>query len=103
MKADTPKHQNHAPTARKIRRTCSRELYRTVKRLKVYLSPALIKEGEELYFRKVALNLPYIAEHTSNRKLLADWFEENIAPELSALWKLEAKDIADAFRDAFGG
>ena len=52
-----PKHNNpqsRLPTARGIRRACSKELYRTCKRLPVHIAPDLVKQGEELYCRNVA-------------------------------------------------
>lgn len=46
------KHASPLPTPRKIRRGCSKELYRTVKRLGVYIPEERIREGEELYYKK---------------------------------------------------
>jgi toxin CptA len=103
MKPDKGKHETSLPSARKIRRTCNKELYRTIKRLKIWIPPEQLEQAEQLYYRKVSLNLPFIAENGSNRKLLADWFADNVAPELSVIWNVEPKAIADAFRDAFGG
>lgn len=97
------KHEKPLPSLRQIRRTCSKELYRTVKRLKAYIPPEKMAEAQQLYFRKVALNLQYIAENGSNRKLLADWWEENVSGEIAELWAVDRKKLADAFRQAFGG
>ena len=97
------KHNQNLPTLRKIRRACNNELYRTVKRLKVWIPPAQLAEAEELYLKKVVLNLQFIAENGSNRKLLADWWEENVCPEIASLWNVEPSALARAFRDAFGG
>ncbi|MFB5678603.1 dehydrogenase [Paenibacillus terreus] len=102
----TPKHaqgQSALPTARGIRRACSKELYRTCKRLKTYIPPDLVRKGEELYCRKVAGNLIWITENGSNRKLLCDWWDEEVAPELAELWQVEKSALCAAFRSSFGG
>ncbi|MEK5477842.1 dehydrogenase [Paenibacillus sp. FSL R5-0407] len=97
------KHASPLPTPRKIRRGCSKELYRTVKRLGVYIPEERIREGEELYYKKVIGNLMWIAEHTSNRKVLADWWDEAVCPELADLWQVDRETLSRAFRSAFGG
>ena len=91
------------PTPRGIRRACSKELYRTVKRLKQYISPELVKQGEQLYYRKVIGKLIWIHENYSNKKLLCDWWEKEVAPELAELWQVPEKPLTAAFREAFGG
>lgn len=102
-KHDQQKHEQPLPSARGIRRSCSKELYRTVKRLKIWIPPDRLREAEQLYFKKVALNLPYIAENGSNRKLLADWWEENVCGEIAKLWEVDPDALAKAFRESFGG
>lgn len=97
------KHDQSLPSARQIRRTCSRELYRARKKMGGYITPDLIKQADELYYKKVMLNLPYIAEHGSNRKLLADWFDENVCGDVAALWNVEPNALGKAFRESFGG
>ena len=97
------KHETPAPSARKVRRTCSNELYRAAKRLNKWIPPERMAEAERLYFRKVMLNLPFIAENSSNRKKLCDWWDEHAAPEIAQLWGVDVKDLSRAFRDAFGG
>lgn len=97
------KHNKPLPNARKVRRACNRELYRTIKRLKIWIPPEQIVKAEELYFKKVLLNLPWIVENGSNRKGLADWWEENVCPEIAPLWNVEPQILAKAFREAFGG
>ncbi|MEF3306399.1 dehydrogenase [Paenibacillus sp. GYB003] len=97
------KHNQNLPTLRKIRRACNKELYRTVKRLKVWIPPAQLAEAEELYLKKVVLNLPYIAENSSNRKLLSDWWDENVSADIAQLWNVDRAELSKAFRDAFGG
>lgn len=97
------KHEQNLPSARKIRRTCNKELYRTVRRLKAYIAPPLLEQAEKLYFHKVVGNLIWIAENGSNRKLLADWWEEHVAPEIAELWGVDVQRLSDAFRDGFGG
>lgn len=101
-------HQKHIagtnyPTARKIRRACSNELYRTMKRLKLWLPKEKIDQAEKLYFKKVALNLQWIVENQSNRKLQADWWAEHVGPEIAELWGVEQERLCAAFRDAYGG
>jgi hypothetical protein len=97
------KHERDLPTPRKIRRSCQRELYRTVKRLKTFIPPDKVEEAERLYYRKVIENLIWIAENGSNRKLLADWWEEHVAPDIAKLWQVDEQRLAAAFRDGFGG
>ncbi|XEC97717.1 dehydrogenase [Paenibacillus tarimensis] len=103
MKPSNVKHQPNYPTARKIRRACSNELYRTVKRLKVWIPPEKVAEAENIYFKKVILNLQWITENHSNRKLLSDWWDENVSAEIAELWNVERSRLCGAFRDAFGG
>ncbi|WP_166245193.1 dehydrogenase [Paenibacillus turpanensis] len=97
------KHEQPLPTARGIRRSCSKELYRTIKRLKTYIPPEKVKEAEELYFRKVAGNLIWIAENGKNRKKLSDWFDEAVADDIAKLWEIDRDRLSHAFRNAFGG
>jgi hypothetical protein len=103
MKPQTEKHDKPLPTARGIRRSCNKELYRTIKRLKMWIPPDKVKEAEDMYFKKVVLNLLFISENGNNRKLLSDWWEENVCPELAELWDVEPAKLARAFRDGFGG
>ena len=104
MKNNTnEKHKQPFPSAREIRRACHKELYRTAKRLKIWIPPASMQQAEDLYVRKVAVNLPFIVENRSNRKALADWWETNVCAEIAELWNVEFPVLAKAFRDAFGG
>ncbi|MCM3786365.1 hypothetical protein M3231_25795 [Neobacillus mesonae] len=91
------------PSARTIRRACSKELYRTVKRLKLYIAPELMKQGEDMYFRKVIANLVWVTEHQDNRKAQCDWWDQEVLPELSVLWNVPEAKLSAAFRDAYGG
>ncbi|AJY75682.1 dehydrogenase [Paenibacillus beijingensis] len=97
------KHQPDFPTARKIRRACGNELYRTAKRMKVWIAADAMEEAEKRYTKKVLLNLPWIVENRSNRKLLSDWWDENVAAEIAELWNVDRTKLCAAFRDAFGG
>ncbi|TVY06852.1 dehydrogenase [Paenibacillus cremeus] len=98
------KHTQPLPTARGIRRACSKELYRARKKLGGgYIAPDLVEQADQVYYKKVMLNLPFIAENSSNRKLLANWFEENVCGEIAELWSVEPKVLAKAFRESFGG
>ncbi|GAB6992440.1 hypothetical protein [Paenibacillus pini] len=101
-----PIPQNKRPTLpspRGIRRACSKELYRAIKRLKVHIPSDLLKQGEELYYRKVIGKLLWIHENHSNRKLLCTWWEEEVAGELASLWQVDETKLCTAFRDAYGG
>ncbi|NDI36092.1 dehydrogenase [Chengkuizengella sediminis] len=100
---DSQKHNLDLPTARKIRRACNKEIYRTIKRLNTWIPPEKIKEAEELYYKKVLINSKYILENAQNRKLLSDWFDENVCAEFSILWGIEESKISKAFRNAFVG
>lgn len=97
------KHSKPLPNARTIRRSCNRELYRTIKRLKIWIPPKDMIKAEDLYFKKVILNLVWIAENGSNRRVLADWWEEHVCPEIAPLWNVEPLVLAKAFRESFGG
>ena len=97
------KHQNSLPSPRKIRRSCSKELYRTVKKLGMYIPEDLIRQGEAMYYKKVIGNLLWIGENSSNRKLLADWWDEEVSAELAELWQVDREKLMAAFRAAFGG
>lgn len=88
---------------RKIRRTCSKELYRALKRMKKHVPDEQLKQGEELYYRKVIGNLIWINENHSNRRVLCDWWDENVSSELAELWEVDQKKLCSAFREAFGG
>ncbi|SFE12683.1 toxin CptA [Paenibacillus catalpae] len=99
----TQKHTSGLPSARKIRRACSNELYRTVKRLKVWVSKEKMEQAETLYYKKVIQNLIFIAENEKNRKVLSDWWDENVASEIAELWEVDVAKLRWAFRDAFGG
>ncbi|WP_274365445.1 dehydrogenase [Paenibacillus thermotolerans] len=103
MKQHTEKHKSTLPTPRAIRRACSRELYRTVKRLNIFIPDDKLSAAEDLYYRKVIDNVFWIYEHRDNRKKQADWFVEEVAPEIAALWEVDAAAVARAFRDGYGG
>lgn len=97
------KHEQPLPSPRKIRRSCQRELYRTIKRLNTFIPPDKVQEAETFYYRKVIENLIWIAENGSNRKLLSDWWAEHVAPDIAKMWQVDAGKLAAAFRDGFGG
>ncbi|MHA0858430.1 hypothetical protein [Paenibacillus sp. CMAA1364] len=91
------------PTPRSIRRACSKELYRTIKRMKVHIPDPLLQQGEDMYYRKVIGNLIWIHENHSNRKILYQWWEREVSQELALLWQVDHRKLCVAFRDAFGG
>ncbi|MBP1990899.1 dehydrogenase [Paenibacillus eucommiae] len=97
------KHKPHYPSARGIRRACGKELYRAAKRLKTHITPEQMKQAETLYAKEVLLNLAFIVETGSNRKVLADWWEEHISAQIAAIWNVEIPALNRAFRESFGG
>jgi hypothetical protein len=103
MRPTNEKHTTGYPTARKIKRACSNELYRTAKRMNKWIPKEKVEEAEKLYFKKVALNLPWIHENQSNRKVLSDWWDENVSAEIAELWEVDRAALCEAFRHAFGG
>jgi hypothetical protein len=103
MKMFQEKHSAPLPTPRSIRRACGNELYRTLKRLKLHISAPLLKQAEQLYVDRVIGNLLWITENRSNRKVLADWWDEEISGEIATLWNVDRSRLMQAFRDAFGG
>ncbi len=103
MKLPDAKHASSYPSARKIRRSCSNELYRTAKRLKVWISSDKMDEAEKLYVKKVMLKLQWIYENRSNKKAQCDWWDEQVSAELAELWGVDRLKLCEAFRDAYGG
>jgi hypothetical protein len=97
------KHNQEYPTARKIRRSCSREMYRTRKKLDRWIAPELADKADELYFKKVIMNLPWIVANGSNRRVLSDWWDEHVSQEIAELWNVDRALLSKAFRDSFGG
>jgi toxin CptA len=95
------KHNKPLPSLRHIRRSCQRELYRTVKKLNTYINDDQLKAAEQIYLRKVVLHLPWISANGSHRKRLADWWEEQVCAEVASIWNIEAPILARAFRDSF--
>lgn len=104
MKSNSHKKQ-HAPlpSARQIRRTCNKELYRTIKKLKTWIPPEKLAEAEKIYFKKVILNLIWITENKDNRKKQVDWWEEACCHEIATLWNIPVEKLAKAFRESYGG
>lgn len=103
MKMFQEKHSSPLPSPRTIRRACGKELYRTVKRLKQHVPALLVKQAEELYVKRVIGNLMWITENRSNRKALADWWDEEVSGEIAEIWNVDRAKLMQAFRDAFGG
>ncbi|CAH1210789.1 hypothetical protein PAECIP111893_03281 [Paenibacillus plantiphilus] len=103
MKPSPQRHQTVYPTARKVRRACQNELYRTIKRLGVWIPKEQVEQAEKLYVNKVLLNIQWVTENASHRKKLSDWWDENVSEEISELWKVEQSKLCAAFREAFGG
>jgi toxin CptA len=97
------KHNMPLPSPRSIRRACSNELYRTKKRLGKYIAEEKFHQAVEFYFRKVIENLVWIHQHHSNRKLLADWWDETVSAAIAEMWEENRSKLCRAFRDAFGG
>ncbi|TMV16206.1 dehydrogenase [Paenibacillus thermoaerophilus] len=91
------------PSARGIRRACAKELYRTVKRLKLWVPQDKLESAETLYCERVKANLLWIHENGSNRKALCDWWDREVGPDIAALWGIDAQRLCRAFRESFGG
>ncbi|MFC5468619.1 dehydrogenase [Cohnella suwonensis] len=102
MKMFQEKHTAPLPSQRTIRRACANELYRTVKRLKRHVPAALVEEAEKLYVERVIGNLLWIHDHRSNRKALADWWDETVRDDIAKLWGVDGDRLSHAFRGAFG-
>ena len=103
MNTHYQKHASPLPSVRKIRRACSKELYRTIKRLNIWITPEKIEAAEKLYVQKVASNLLWIVENQSNKKAQADWWEEHVSEEIASLWEVDRTQLCQAFRHAYGG
>jgi len=71
--------------------------------MKIWVPQEKLAEAEKLYYRKVVGNLLWIHENGKNRKLLADWFEQEVAQDIAAIWEVDTAKLADAFRESFGG
>ncbi|GIP15766.1 hypothetical protein J40TS1_14080 [Paenibacillus montaniterrae] len=103
MKHQAKNQQPELPKARNIRRTCQSELYRAIKRMKVWIPEDKVKAAEKLYFQKVAANLVWIHENRSNRQKQLEWWEAHVCDELVAILEVDRQRFADAFKDAYGG
>ena len=103
MNQEREKHTATLPSPRTIRRACGKELYRTIKRLHRHIPDEAVQEATELYTRRVIGHLEWITLHQSNRKKLADWWDEAICQDIAALWQVDSARLSRAFRDAFGG
>lgn len=97
------KHTAQLPSPRAIRRACGRELYRTLKRLDVFVPQDKIDQAEKLYFEKVIGNLLWIFEHRSDKTRQAEWWAEAVAPDIAALWEVEEARLVRAFKEGFAG
>jgi hypothetical protein len=62
-----------------------------------------MEQAEALYFKQVILNLQWITENHSNRKLLSDWWDDHVSAEIAELWEVDRPRLCSAFREAFGG
>lgn len=103
MRHHTQKHAAEYPSARNIRRSCSKELYRTAKRLRIWIPKNKMELAEALYYKKVITHLQWIAEHQRNRKAQADWWDEHVSADIAELWEIDRIRLCQAFRDAYGG
>ncbi|MEK3882849.1 dehydrogenase [Paenibacillus sp. PL2-23] len=103
MKPNEQKHATDLPSARKIRRSCSNELYRAMKRLKTWVPKDKMEQAETLYYKKVVQHMQFIVDNKSNRKAQADWWDEHVSGEIAELWGVDRSRLCQAFRDAYGG
>lgn len=97
------KHEPKLPTARAIRRACSKELYRTKKRLKVWISEELMITAEQIYIRKVSQHLLWIVENQHNKKAQAEWWATEVSGDIAALWNVDQQALIAAFSHAYAG
>lgn len=102
MKHPTASHQVQLPTARSVRRACQSELYRAIKRMKVWIPEEKLKAAEKLYFKKVAANLVWIHENRSNRRMQIEWWENHVCDELVAILEVDRRRFVEAFKAAYG-
>lgn len=96
-------HRPEYPSARKIRRSCQAELYRTIKKMKVWIPPEKIEQANKFYYNKVAQNSVWIHENRANRKKQVDWWEANCCDELANILNVDRAALAEAFRISYGG
>ncbi|MFD2115421.1 dehydrogenase [Paenibacillus yanchengensis] len=97
------KHDPKLPTARAIRRACSKELYRTIKRLKVWIDDEKIAAAEQIYVQKVAHHIIWIVENQQNKKAQANWWAQEVSAEIAQLWNVDQQALIAAFSHAYTG
>ncbi|MFD2672540.1 dehydrogenase [Marinicrinis sediminis] len=103
MPSESNRSSPSLPNARSIRRACAKELYRTNKKLGVYIPKDKQEAGLKLYTDQVMQHLAWVVEHRNERRKLADWWAEAVAPELARCWDVNETRLVEAFREAFGG
>jgi len=91
------------PTARKIRRDCSKELYRALKRMNVYVNQDKIKEAELYYAQMVATHYLLLADLKKQRKKQVEWWEEHCSGKLADILELNHDQFVQAFRRTYLG
>lgn len=89
------------PTARKIRRDCSKELYRALKRMNVHVEESKLIEAEKYYTKMVITNHPTMRELHNNRNGQVQWWNEHCSEQLALILEVEHSAFVEAFTKAY--
>src|SRR5690606_41032830 len=100
MKHTTKTKLYDIPTARKIRRDCSKELYRAIKRMDIYVSQDKIEQAERYYAQMVATHYLHLRE-LNQRKKQVEWWEEHCSTKLAELLEVDQQLFIQAFKRAY--
>jgi len=98
-----PDHRPEYPSARKIRRSCQTELYRTIKKMKVWVDPDKVEKANQFYYQKVVQNSVWIHENRANRKKQVEWWESHCCDEMASILEVNREALAIAFRASYIG
>ena len=91
------------PTARKIRRDCSKELYRALKRMDVYVKESKLKEAELYYAKMVATHYLHLADLNKQRKKQVEWWKEHCSEQIATILDVNHEQFVQAFTQAYLG
>lgn len=92
---------NDYPTARKIRRDCSKEIYRALKRMNVHVEQSKLTEAEQYYTKMVITHFQVIRELSKNRKNQVQWWDEHCSEQLSVILGVDRTAFVEAFTKAY--
>lgn len=62
-----------------------------------------MKAAEKVYYERVIANLLWVHENASNRKAQCDWWDNEVGPDIAAIWETDAGRLCRAFRESYGG